>query len=191
QDGREERTLELINNKAIKPGRKRWRAPLTTEGEFGILLDRVLGEGSPAEYHWHGWDAVRGRRVAVFDFCIDRDHSTLSLTINEFAHATFGYHGSLYADPETGAIWRITDASDELPRQLQTRSISTAIDYDEIPIGDANYVLPTAAEVLVTTQSTSIRNEIRFKNYRKFEADSTITFGPAPAANTSKSQPQP
>ena len=186
--GREERIVERVNNKAVKPGRSRWHAPLTTEGEFGILLDRVLGADSAAAFQWRGWDAVRGRRVAVFDYSVDQQHSTLRLILHESVNATVPYRGSVYADPATGAIWRITDTADNIPPQIQTKNISTAIDYDEIPIGDGNYVLPLAATVFLNTGLSSVRNEIQFKNYRKFEADSRITFGAAEPATTAKAR---
>jgi hypothetical protein len=75
-------------------------------------------------------------------------------------------------------VWRISDTADEIPRQLRTSSISTTIDYDEIAIGSTKYLLPVHAMVLMTSESGSVRNEMDFQNYRKFEADSTITFAP-------------
>src|SRR6202030_2901076 len=41
--GRELRTLDRVNGRPIEAGSRRWRTPLVTEGEFGILLSRVLG----------------------------------------------------------------------------------------------------------------------------------------------------
>ena len=188
QGGHEERTLELVNHKPVKPGRKHWRAPLTTEGEFGMLLDRVLGPASAATLEWRGWDTVRDRRVAVFNFSIDQQHSTLTLTLEEFARATVPHHGSIYADPATGAVWRITNIADDIPPRIQTKNIATTIDYDEIPIGAGNYILPLAASVFLSTGLSSSRNEIQFKSYRKFDADSTITFGPEQPGATTKAR---
>ena len=189
--GREERRVELVNNKPVKPGSGRhWHAPLTTEGEFGMLIDRVLGPSSSAIFHWKQWDVVRGRRVAVFDYAVAKEHSTLSLTLSDSVRAYIPYEGSVYGDPDTGAVWRIEDSATDIPPEIQTKSIATRIDYDEIAIGGSNYLLPVEATVRLNMPSSSIRNEIQFRNYRKFESDSTITFGTAVPDNTSKSQPQ-
>src|ERR1700685_1784578 len=40
--GREQRTLQLVNERPVSQ-RTSWRSPLVSEGEFGNLLDSVLG----------------------------------------------------------------------------------------------------------------------------------------------------
>lgn len=132
---------------------------------------------------------VRGKHLAVFDYSIDREHSTLQLSLSDLATAVIPYHGSIYADTSTGAIWRITNSASDLPPELQTNSISTVVDYDEIPIGGSSYLLPVAAAVYLTTDSHNLRNVMEFTNYRKFEADSKITYVPGAADGQPKKPP--
>jgi hypothetical protein len=179
--GREERTLDSVNGKPVDPAKTRRRPPLSTEGEFGILLSRVLGPDSEAWFTWNRWEILRGKRLAVFDFTVDKQHSTLSLSLSDLAKAIVPYRGSIYADPASGAVWRINDVAFDIPPQLLTREISTTIDYGEIPIGDRKYLLPVEATVSVLLETKRIRNEMEFQNYRKFEADSAVTFGPEAA----------
>ncbi len=181
--GRENRTLELVNGQPTRGRVRPWRIPLTTEGEFGILLGQVLGRDGGAQFSWRSWDTIGSRRVAVFDYQVDAEHSTLRLILSDLSHAIIPYRGSIYGDPKTGAVWRITNSSNEIPAELKTKSISTTIYYDEVQIGEASYLLPARATVLVDTGSRNLRNEIRFENYRKFEADSTITYGPGGPKN--------
>ncbi len=175
-DGEERRALELVNGKPLEAARKRWRTPLTTEGEFGILLSQVLGKQSEAYFSWNRWEVLAGKRLAVFDFTVDKDHSTLSLGLSDLARAVVPYRGSLYGDPETGAVWRISDVASEIPAALQTREIGTTVDYAEVSIGDRVYLLPVQATVSLLLDTKQIRNEIAFTNYQKFAADSVITF---------------
>jgi|SRR5579863_995683 len=186
--GREQRSLDSVNGKPVHPGEKRWHGALTTEGEFGILLSRVLGPDSEAWFTWSHWETLRGKVLAVFDFTVDKEHSTLSLNLSDLAKAVVPYHGSVYADPATGAVWRITDAASDIPAKLLTREISTTIDYDEILIADRKYLLPVQAIVSLTLETKTletkkVRNEMEFQGYRKFEADSAITFGSAMPAD--------
>ena len=85
--GRELRTLDLVNGKSIEAGSRRRRAPLVTEGEFGILLGSVLGPKSEAFFTWNRWETLRGKRLAVFDFSVDKQHSTLSLNLSDLVKA--------------------------------------------------------------------------------------------------------
>ena len=177
--GREQRTLERVNNKPVKYGARSWRTPLTTEGEFGILLSNIFDPVTETKFSWNRWDTYHDRRVAVIDYAVDRQHSTLSLSLSDLAKAVVAYSGSVYADPATGAIWRITNGTAEIPAEVQTRSIATTVDYGEVSIGGGNYLLPVQANVLLVTGTNNIRNEIVFQGYRKFEAESSITFTPA------------
>jgi hypothetical protein len=189
--GHEDRTLYLVNNNPIRPGSRRWSTPLVTEGEFGTLLERVLGPDDDAVFTWARWQTLRNKRVAVFDYIVDQSHSSLSLSLSGYVKATVPYTGSVYADPETGAIWRITDTATEIPPELQTESIGTTIDYAETPIGDAKYLLPLTAVVTMQTNRNQIRNEIQFQQYRKFETDSNITFGPPATTGPEPSKQAP
>lgn len=88
-------------------------------------------------------DSLRGRRVAVFGYTVDQAYSALSLRLNGMAKVTIPYHGSVYADPSMGIVWPITHPATDIPRSLQTEQISTEIDFNEVAIGGATYLLPT------------------------------------------------
>ena len=176
-DGQEKRSVDLVNGKPAAGGRMPWRERFTSEGEFGILIDRVLGPESYAAFTWNRWETVRGKRLAVFDYAVDKERSTLHLELGDLARAVLAYHGSVFADPATGAVWRITEAvTKDIPLALQTREVSTVIDYEETAIGEKQYLLPVTATVSAITWQGRIRNEMEFQNYRKFGADSVIHF---------------
>lgn len=179
REGREERSLELVNGKPWNRPLAPTRTPLETEGEFGAMLDQVLGAHANAAFKWKGWDVVQGRRVGVFDYAVDRGHSSLRLSLADFKGDVLPYFGSVFADPETGDVWRITESVTGIPPELMTRSISRSVTYDKFRIGDSPYLLPAEASVLLDTGTRYIRNEIQFRMYQKFETVSKITYGPA------------
>jgi hypothetical protein len=182
-EGQEQRSLQSVNGKAVKPGRKHWRTPLVTEGEFGILLSRVLGPNSEASFTWNRWDVVSGKRTAVFDYVVDKQHSTLSLSLSDLFRATLPYHGEIWANAATGKVWRITEVADDIPPALKTEALATAIDYDEEVVGAVTYLLPVKATVTSILDHGKIRNEMQFQDYRKFGAESAIQFGAEPGNN--------
>ena len=177
-DGREKRTLARINGREPSPGAHRGaRRPLTTEGEFGVLLANVLGAGSQANFKWEDWRSLDGRVVALFSYSMDREHSTLKLTLSDLAQAVVPYRGQVVADPANGEVWQITSEATDIPQQLDTRSIATTIDYQPVTIGGIHYLMPSKAVVLLITRSQRIRNELSFSGFQKFETGSTIKFG--------------
>jgi len=99
------------------------------------------------------------------------------MSLTNYIKAVVPYHGSVYGDPDTGAVWRVTSGSTEIPEEVQIKSIATTVEYDEVPIGNQKYLLPANASVLLAATHDQTRNDMQFTDYRKFEAESTITFG--------------
>ncbi|SRR5579884_1803260 len=184
--GREQRTLKLVNNRPVAQ-HPIWRSPLVSEGEFGNLLDTVLGDSSEAVFQWKGWDAVAGKRTGVIEYRVDQQHSTLRLSLGS-AETVVAFHGLIYADADNGTVWRITNEAENFPAELRTKSILRLVDYDEVQIAAKRYVLPVHATVWLDTGENNLRNELRFENYRKFEADSRISFS-TNDLNTTPSEP--
>ncbi len=179
REQREHRTLEMVNGKSVRPGGRRPHAPLVTEGEFGILLSNIVSASSEAKFNWVDWEVVDEVRMAKFQYSIDKEHSTLSLSLSFLAHAVLPYHGTITADPNTGAVWRITNSADDIPPDVRTKSISTQIEYENVAIGASKYLLPVRASVSSITNNGILNNDMRFENYRKFTADSVLITDPA------------
>jgi hypothetical protein len=176
-NGKEERTLLLVNDKSVDGSHRGWRRPLTTAGEFGLWLSNVFDPATQTRFTWAGWEDLRGHHLAKFDYAVSQEHSTLSLSLSDLAKAVVAYHGAVWADPQTGEVWKIVTEADDIPKAVRTRSSVTTIEYNAIPIGTKRYLLPVSAEVTMATDTNHIRNEMRFEAYRKFEAESTISFG--------------
>ncbi len=172
--GREERSLEMVNGKPVS-ARRHVRTPLTSEGEFGILVREIFNPDTDTTFSWSGWEWINGRQMAVLNFSIDRRHSSLKLT-GDMGSGIAPYRGTVTSDPDTGEIWKVTDEAFDIPRIVQTESIATSIEYDHITIAGRTYLLPVRAVVMLNTGENNIRNEMTFEGYRKFESDSTITF---------------
>ena len=66
-----------------------------------------------------------------------------------------------------------------MPKLFPFDTVETVTDYEFISLAaGAKYLLPVDAEVLSCVRGTSMcsRNRIEFRNYRKFGAESSITF---------------
>jgi hypothetical protein len=68
----------------------------------------------------------------------------------------------------------------EIPKSFPLDTVESAVDYDFVLIGQSKFLLPVHSEALSCVRGTSdcSRNTIDFRNYRKFESDTSITFEP-------------
>ena len=65
-----------------------------------------------------------------------------------------------------------------LAKNYPSDIIESTIDYDLVKIADASYVLPVRSELLTCQQHGNLcfRNVSVFRDYKKFEADTSLTF---------------
>jgi hypothetical protein len=184
-NGQEKSILKAVNDKPLKASSPRRHRPLTTSGEFGSILADAFADSSNARFRWNRWDTIQGKRVAVFDYAIDKEHSFLRLSRSDLASAIVPYHGSVYGDPDSGAIYRVSNEATEIPADIKIVSITTTVDYVETTIGAGRYLLPSHATVFDNRGFDLVRNELYFRSYRKFEAESSIKFESNESENTS------
>jgi hypothetical protein len=97
--------------------------------------------------------------------------------INDSYHGTPGYHGSIFVDPATGAILRITEDAELNPSEPVTRN-AVSIDYGTVEIGGKKFICPVRSVALSLSRAylkeqAGIRNilhvnEAEFTNYHRF-----------------------
>lgn len=171
-------------------------------GEFGSMMRAIFEPHTEAEFNWEKWTTLRERRMAVFNFFVDSGHSSYSLSYSSGAgdeqRIITAYKGFVYADPDTGEIDRIKFIAIDIPKSFPVNEASEILDYDQAQIGGQTYILPMRAVLYMTAGREKSRNEIEFRNYRKFDIGSVITYGKAempseapPPLPNSKTEEQP
>jgi hypothetical protein len=143
---------------------------------------------------WSRWEVVRGHRVAVFDYTVSREDSHFIMPhfsnpariprqdgalysgpVSDFRDsAVIPYKGSIWVDPGSGAIWRESSDVREIPSRFRVSASSTTSEYDLVTLGAEQYML-LVSQVMVHP-GTFERVEYVWSNFRKFQADSSITF---------------
>jgi hypothetical protein len=158
---------------------------LISNGEFGSMMREIFEDRSAAEFGWDHWGTLRGRRMAVFNYFIDSAHSQYSISYGSGAseqRIVTAYRGLVYADENTGEIARIKLIAVDIPRSFPVNSAEETLDYDLVEIGGQQYVCPLMAKVYLTAGRDKTKNEIEFRNYRKFGTESNITYDINPNA---------
>jgi len=80
----------------------------------------------------------------------------------------------------------------ELPLTFPIQQVTDTLDYDLAPIGASQFMLPLKAVLRMRQGKFLVKNEVEFRLYRKFTAESGITYDTTPEPlPESKTQEQP
>ena len=176
QDGRESYKNIKIGNKTTDKPMDQIEGTRST-GEFSTLLEQIFAGGA-ARFKPGGQDTIHNRPAYRYSFEIARELSRWRIeTPSQLYYPAI--KGTVWIDKETSRVLRIEQQGRAMPALFPFDTVETSADYDFIRLGTSGpYLLPVEAEVLSCVRGTSIcsRNKIEFRNYRKFGAQSDITF---------------
>jgi hypothetical protein len=80
-------------------------------------------------------------------------------------------------------VRRITQVADNVPPKFLIQAVSISVDYDFVVINNHDYMLPLGAQVILRKGRTELnRNEIEFRNFRRFSSNMRI-LNTTPVAN--------
>jgi hypothetical protein len=147
-------------------------------GEFGTILANLFAPQSATEFKYVQSDTIEHRAASIFDFKVQRVRSNWKIWVPG-QYVVPQYKGSVWIDNKTAQVLRIEMQAKEIPDQFPEISVETAVDYDTVSLGAADrFLLPIHAEALSCWRNSNEcqRNVIEFRNYHKFEGESTIKF---------------
>jgi hypothetical protein len=191
-EGKENYRLVSINNRYTNTSMEQLGGAVSV-GEFGSLMKGIFDPKSEAEFGWDHWGTLRGKRMAAFNYFIDSGHSTYSIEYQREQRIITAYKGLIYADPDTGAIFRITFVAVDIPSSFPVKEAAEILDYDDVDISGQPYICPLKADLRMRAGREKTKNEIEFRLYRKFGTESNIVYdaqAPAPLSDT-QTQEQP
>jgi hypothetical protein len=148
----------------------------TSTGEFGSMLREVFEPETDAAFQWERWGTLRGKRNHVIRYRVLQQQSKWTIVYEKSMSVRPGYTGLIYVDANTGMVTRVTLDAQEIPSYFPIQMAKTQLDYDYTDIGGSTFLLPLRAEVKMREGKFLVRNDIEFRNYRKFGADTSITF---------------
>lgn len=176
-DNRETRTTLEINGQRSSIKRADLNGPISL-GEFGHLLNLVFEPSSKAQFHWKETDALASGTVQVFEYRVDRNNDSMLLSDSN-GRIYSGFHGLAYVDSSTLGIRRITMEADDLPSDFSIHAASIAVDYDYVPVGAHDYLMPVRATIRVKRGKREVNlNQIVFQDYRRYASQVKVILKP-------------
>jgi hypothetical protein len=146
-----------------------------SRGEFGTLLREIFEPESSTRFQWERWGRLRGNICHVYTYAVDMPHSKETLTYHNEQSVTPGYHGEIFVQKGANVILRIT-LEPEPPASFPMQNVHQVLDYSFIDISGQKFLLPLFSEVIMRADGIGTRNEIEFRGYRKYSADTSIKF---------------
>lgn len=146
-----------------------------SRGDFGTLIREIFEPESRAEFHWERWSNLDGHLMSVYTFYIDQPHSHDTIDYQRTQQVTAAYHGEVFVEKGPNTIWRI-NVEPEPPPSFPVQNIKQRLDYRYTEISGQKFLLPVSGQVIMKADGAGTKNEIEFRSYRKYSADTTITF---------------
>ena len=144
-------------------------------GEFGSALGNLFDPRAHATFSWDKATRLGGRSVNVFKFRVPSENGTIVMDRDTDRKILAAYTGRLFVDGATQEVVRITSEL-ELPIDFPIKMATIAVDYKPVEIAGKTYTLPIHSEVRMKNNTHLYVNEIEFRNYHKFGAESTIHY---------------
>jgi len=172
----------------------------SSTGEFVTRLAYLFMDEAHASFKMVDTDVLRGQRTIVYEYEVQLPYSNLVLQAGKGAVARVGSRGRVWIDREQNRVLRFEQIATEIPGDFPIRAATTLIDYDWVKINERPYLLPSHAELLMTSlykdrQLEQSRNDIRFRGYQKFGAEIKIIdddeYAPEQPAQPPKKPDQP
>jgi hypothetical protein len=174
-DKHEDYKVVLYNNQVVDIPHERLGG-VTSSGEFGSLMREIFEPGTETQFQWERWGTLRSRRMHVFSYRVLQSRSKYSISAGNEHRIIAGYHGLIYVDRENLAVMKLTLEADDIPSGFPIREVNLTLDYDHVEISGRPFILPLKAVVSSRNGPKMLtRNEVEFRMYRKFTAESTIT----------------
>jgi hypothetical protein len=151
----------------------------SSTGEYVTGLANLFKDEAHTAFKMVDTDVLRGQRTIVYEYEVDLPYSSLVLKADKSSTARVASRGRVWLDREQNRVLRFEQIATEIPGDFPIRAASSTIDYDWVKINERPYLLPSHAEILITSlykdrQLVQSRNDIRFRGYQKFGAEIKI-----------------
>jgi hypothetical protein len=169
------RNVQINGNPVSNPERTgQW-----STGEFGTTLEDVMSPATDAAFKRRGEEKMVGRTAVVYDYSVAQAHSHWTMVSPDGRTYKPAYEGAVWIDKESRRVLRIEQRTTGLPRDFTISRAECKLQYAWVKIEQKSYLLPWASENIgcMSGSGACTRNVLEFKNYRKFTAESNITFG--------------
>ncbi len=190
-DGKEDYKVQMVSGKSVVNVSHLQLGGVTSEGEWGQMLNDVFDPRNEAEFHFERWGRLRDKRMYVYSYSIPESHGYSMNALDVHREYTSAYKGLVFADRDTKVVTRVTLETENIPADFPVREVAITLDYGLAKIGDREYMLPLHFELDSKEDKFLSKNSADYRLYQKFGTQAKITFGDIEATPEDQLKEQP
>jgi hypothetical protein len=159
----------------------------TGTGDFSAFLKSIFSGGAD-RFQYRGEQNTPAGPWAIFDYSVPLSKSRYVYSDRAAFEKTIAYHGSLFIDADAAQLQRLTVTAEGFVGHAC--KIEHEIDYGTVKVGDTDIRLPKESTMTVLyDDGEEAVNRTEYSGCRRYEVESTLSFGSsdAPATSNSKS----
>lgn len=174
--GKEEYRNVRLNGRPLKGGPE--SSGSWSTGEFLTTAADILSPATRAAFVRLGPEKVQGRAAVLFEFSIRSEDSHWTLAAPSGERLQPAQKGRIWIDEQTGRVLRIEQRAVSIPVSFPMDKAECTVEFAPVVVAGASLLMPVRAETRGCERGTvnCSKNEIIFRNYRRFQAESTIVF---------------
>jgi hypothetical protein len=159
-------------------------AGMIANGIFGITLHNLFN-AEVATFTSQGKDAIEGQPAVKYDFRLPRTQLHMEVSIPE-GKGTVGEEGSIWADPATFDVLRLTSRVTEIPPGLPLSAAEYTVNYAHTRIDEFDALLAQQADLdMMLDSGVEEYDRFDFTHCRAFQSHSEIRFDDPDAESVS------
>jgi hypothetical protein len=149
-------------------------------GEFGTVLRNLFVPETMTEFQFLKTSRFVGVDARQYSFSVKQERSMWRVHVEADSYEP-AYRGKIWIDPSNARALRIEMEATGFPADFPVDRAEITAEYGYVRLsGTAQFLLPVRAAMLEcqrgSTPPVCFRNDIDFRNYRKFEAESSIQY---------------
>jgi hypothetical protein len=145
-------------------------------GDFGSMLRGIFEPSTQTRFEWRTWSTWDKQPSITIDYHVSRERSNYQIFSDDHRSVITAYHGYLVVDARTHAVVKLNVTAEGLPADFPVQSADSTLVYREQDLSGHNFLLPANLEVIMGGGDFRTRIQKQFSIYRKYTADSEITF---------------
>jgi hypothetical protein len=145
-------------------------------GDFGSMLRGIFEPSTQARFEWRTWSTWDKQPSMTFDYHVSRERSNYQIFAEGSRSVITAYSGYFVVDAQTHAVVKLNVVAEGLPADFPVQSAESTLVYREQDLSGRTFLLPSTLQVIMGSTDFRDRIDKQFSIYRKYSADSEITF---------------
>src|SRR5580700_5626096 len=145
-------------------------------GDFGSMLRGIFEPGTQTRFEWRTWSTWTGQPSMTFDYHVSQERSNYEISAEGSHSVITAYSGYFVVDARTHAVVKLSVKAEGLPADFPVKTVDNTLVYRDADLSGHTFLLPSDIEIVSDGSDYRSKIDKRFTIYRKYSADSEITF---------------